>query len=365
MKKVFLKSCSVVLAVFTVVSLFCINAFATQLDDDIESVWMNPGETIEIGSYPQSLVEDSQLISRLNSQSKTWISYKYPRGENIVRGDWMKYCDVTLEETKYRGVVFYEYMPALTNYDNVDEENNIQRDNGYRKNTVYWFKYEPIKWIALETCLTHYRGKSVLVTFTTEKIIDCQPFDENLFLDENDKYYRDAAFSQPYVYSYANSYYRNFLLDSFAKTAFSSEEYEKIDTYTNFRLNGEEIRDDVMINVNAPEKQFRKSVGTDYAKVQGLSVDDSGNGEYWIYGVGDTYYPGGNASCEIMTSTGNHSGFGRLVNSNYIGVRPYIEILVLDATDYCDYCEDKHDNGFFDKIVAFFHNILYWFKNLF
>lgn len=347
--------------------MFCFDAFATRLDDDIEKVWKNTGEIIEIGSYPQTLVKDGNLISKLNSEEKIWISYNYARGENIENGDWMKYCDVIYEKEKYRGVIFSKYKPLYTNIEVDYEEINRQNENGYSKNTVYWFKYEPIKWRVLESTLRGYLGKSVVITLTADKILDCQPFDEKLFMDENGDYYRDSEFSTPYKYSYRNSYYRDFSLNNFAKTAFTDEDYLKVGTHTHFQLDsGNDIMDNVFINhYDIKDYEFSKSIGTDYAKIQGLSVDVSGYGEYWVHGVGFTYFPGGEASCVTITQTGKHNFYGELVNSNFIGVRPYIEMMLLDSSDYCCYCEDIHDDNFFGKIVYYFHRFLYLIRDYF
>ena len=63
-------------------------------------------------------------------------------------GNFMKYADVTLNGEKYRAVKFTEYRPywsyylANTAYSYLDE-------NGYYKNTIYWFKYPPVILVVL------------------------------------------------------------------------------------------------------------------------------------------------------------------------------------------------------------------------
>ena len=69
------------------------------------------GDIVEFGSYPQSRVTNSSLVSALNKVSKNWVSYGYYNGDGssfdaMVQGDWMKYADFTYNGTKYRAVTF-------------------------------------------------------------------------------------------------------------------------------------------------------------------------------------------------------------------------------------------------------------------
>lgn len=84
------------------------------------------GDIVEFGSYPQSKVTNSSLVSALNSVSKNWVSYGYYSGTGcyatdygtgyatMVQGDWMKYADFTYNGTKYRAVTFSQYRPSWT-----------------------------------------------------------------------------------------------------------------------------------------------------------------------------------------------------------------------------------------------------------
>ena len=70
------------------------------------------GDIIEFGSYPQSRVTDSATVSTLDKISKNWVSYGYYSGDesygyrydSMVRGDWMRYADITYNGAKYRAV---------------------------------------------------------------------------------------------------------------------------------------------------------------------------------------------------------------------------------------------------------------------
>ena len=77
------------------------------------------GDIVEFGSYPQSEVTDSSLVSALNGVSKTWVSYGYytvkdiynDRRDTKVQGDWMKYAEYIYNGTKSRADTFSQSRP--------------------------------------------------------------------------------------------------------------------------------------------------------------------------------------------------------------------------------------------------------------
>lgn len=106
------------------------------------------GDIIEFGSYPQSKVTDSSLVSALDSVSKNWVSYGYYSGTGnigtMVQGDWMKYADFTYNGIKYRAVTFSQYRPYWPT-EASSSDNSSQYFNGYTPNNIYYFKYEILK----------------------------------------------------------------------------------------------------------------------------------------------------------------------------------------------------------------------------
>ena len=78
------------------------------------------GDTVAFGSYPQSEVTDSSLVSALNKVAKNWVSYGYYSGDgsysSMKPGDWMKYADFTYNGTKYRAVTFSQYRLYHTRF---------------------------------------------------------------------------------------------------------------------------------------------------------------------------------------------------------------------------------------------------------
>jgi hypothetical protein len=103
-------------------------------DTTYTAVWMmNPviaGDIIEFGSYPQTKVTDTDLISALDALTPD-------ADNNVIYG-----------ANKYKRVYFSQYT-TRSGGSSTSPDNTYQDDNGYFTNTVYWFKYEPVRWRVL------------------------------------------------------------------------------------------------------------------------------------------------------------------------------------------------------------------------
>lgn len=125
----------------------------------------------------------------------------------------MWYIDVTHNNEQYRGVYFTSYRPCSTGYSS-SSGNSYQDNNGYNTSTVYWFKYEPIKW----RILTESNGEALILC---EMIIDSQEY-------YNSTSSRTIDGSTVYANNYAYSNIRKWLNDNFYNTAFTSLQKELI-----------------------------------------------------------------------------------------------------------------------------------------
>ena len=72
----------------------------------------NKGDILELGSYPQSKVEDENLLGELNSLELDWKSYNYLANNEF--GDFGLYCDIEYEGNIYRAVRLTENRPDFT-----------------------------------------------------------------------------------------------------------------------------------------------------------------------------------------------------------------------------------------------------------
>ena len=175
-----------------------------------DQVYVRIDDYIYFGSYPQSEVKDSNLkksLTNIAGSTSSWQSYGY-----YIKGyksNFMVYKDVTYDGQKYRGVYFSQYRPRDPQVGS-SLDNSDQDDNGYRINTVYWFKYEPIKW----KILSESGGSAYLCAVT---ILDAQSFHHTT--EKTNGYYAN---------NYARSDIRVWLNNTFYDTAFSSSEKNAI-----------------------------------------------------------------------------------------------------------------------------------------
>lgn len=283
MKKVL---CTLLVVVMCLTSVPIINfSFVAKATD------YNVGDIVQIGSYPQSLVSDSKVISELNEQTLNWISYKYMKPETRnVEEDFMKYADIDLNDDgkyDYRAVTFSKYRSRYAiNYDSTPV--SYQDDNGYEINKIYYFKYEPLLWSILDV-------NSGLIF--CEELIDAQHY--NKFLYWTGSRYKNKT---GYVNNWEISYIREWLNIDFYNIAFSNSEKNIIHTTTiqnkgyNNSFNYADTKDKLfllsysdMLNVNygftssnsADAARTVKRNGTDYAKCQGLM-----GGTYYLRSAG-------------------------------------------------------------------------------
>jgi|LSQX01.3.fsa_nt_gb uncharacterized protein YjdB len=281
--------------------------------DDAAHAWQM-GNVGNFGSYPQTRVMDSATLSALNALTLDWTSYGYYSGTNKegtqAQSDYMKYADAVYDGSRYRAVRFTSYRPNETYYLPTASRSS-QDENGYVTNTVYWFKYEPIKWRVLDP------SAGLVIA---ENIVDSQEF------------YPET----PYP-AWADSNVRAWLNGTFFDTAFTSTEQSYIvastvstpayagisggaDTTDKlFLLSREEAMDTVYgFSTSATEADIsRQAQGSDYAKSQGLV---GGNSGWWLRSPG---YNVGNASC--VNSVGSIYP-GNNVCCTDIGVRPVFRV---------------------------------------
>ena len=319
------------------------------------------GDYIYFGSYPQTVVTDDRVTIGLTAlagdlptaeDSKNWTSYGYYIEGEVV--DYMWYIDLAYNEVKYRGVYFTSYRPDETHRLS-RAANSQQDDNGYNVSTVYWFKYEPIKW----RILSEANGEALILC---EMIIDSREycnFDEET--QQRVEYSHNGG--NGYANNYALSDIRAWLNDTFYNTAFSAlqKEYIKLTTVKNdlrsanpnsdptfetsdkymsflcedtedhiFLLSFQEATNDVygynpdMDNVADPA---REKIPTDYAKCQGVKVSKDtgyvGNGMFWWLRTPAEYDAGGVARGVVFNGA---AGGGIGVSNVHVGVVPALVI---------------------------------------
>lgn len=298
------------------------------------------GDIIEFGWYPQSKVTDSALISSLNSAGGQWLSYNYYSGTGdwvdgkMTPSDYMRYKDVMYGSNKYRGVIFDSYRPYYTGFTS-SSSSTYQDDNGYSIKTVYWFKYEPIKWRVLDPSTG---------MVMSETILDSQPYN-NYVLYSGDEYYGDSSKTY-YANNYAKSSLRQWLNDDFYNTAFSPSQQNIIESTaldnsaissSCSKYDSPSTNDKIYLlsyndaknssygfsSSSSSDDTARRAKGSDYAKSQGLYVYRSSdstynNNSWWLLRS-----PGYDSnSCCGVGHYGASDDHCYYVYGNVIGIRP-------------------------------------------
>lgn len=316
---------------------FAVTAFAADTDT----------EYIYFGSYPQSKVEDYWIEGELNALAPDWddwTSYGYYSGtgnlDSMLQGDWMRYVDVTFNAEKYRGVKFTQYRPIDVLLPGTSST-SMQDNYGYNADTVYWFKYEPLKWRILD------KDTGLVMC---ETLIDAQPFSNTLYSINNIRY-SDAA-GQNYGNNYVTSSIRAWLTNDFYNTAFSTSEKSAISKttlnndsrytllgYTGFeQFDGEDTEDyvfllshDQALNSNygfksdALSDSAKVAYGSDYAICQGLLLDSSNRSAWFLRTSSEN---SGLQICSIDCD-GKYSHMNAV--SSLKGVRPAMTLNIFDG----------------------------------
>lgn len=260
-----------------------------------EQVYRRDGNVIYFGSYPQTKITDNTittaLVNRMGakptpSDSGSWISYKYYINWSNT-ADFMWYKDLEYNGEKYRGVYFTQYRPYYTTTGS-STGNSYQDDNGFYTSTVYWFKYEPIKWRILE----EKDGKAFLLCDIAIDSQEYYPSNSTSSFNHNG--------GNGYANNYALSNIRKWLNETFYNTAFNDLQKElvqvtKVDNsvastgYSSNQYACADTNDKVFLlsykeaTTYMTSSTARRMKSTDYAKSQGCwqSTDSSYKGNCW------------------------------------------------------------------------------------
>ena len=298
MKKIFKRILSALLVAVLLIGIAPIGGFelSTKVSaKDISSCKV--GDIIEFGSYPQSKITDSDLIAKIEAVGKSisWVDYNYYIGTGTSDDGNMKpvdgmmlYKDIPYNGSKYRAVKINQYRPYRTG--NTSSE-TYQYDNGYNKGNIYYFKYEPLSWRILDPSEGYVM---------CNQIIDSQAYQNFIYYNGSEYYNSEAC--ENYASDWVTSSLRQWLNNSFYKTAFSEEEKEQIGTS---HLENKSTYSSTYDSADTYDKIFlisyydaansaygfdsssdandaaRQLKGTDYAKCQGLYVSSSYDGPSW------------------------------------------------------------------------------------
>lgn len=171
-------------------------------------------EYIYFGSYPQCEVLDDNIINDLNKLvfEDNWIDFNYY--DNDVVSSFMWYQDVIYDGNKYRGVRFNKIRYGFTNREGYTPEDVERLFSHIKLGTIYWFKFEDVKWIILD-------NKDDELLLISDLIIDHMEF----YHSESNRTINNKTI---YANNWEHSNIRKWLNDNFYEWAFNEIEKEKI-----------------------------------------------------------------------------------------------------------------------------------------
>lgn len=250
----------------------------------------------QFGSYPQSKVTDTSIVTSLNASvsslptaadNQGWTDYNYYI--NGAKASFMWYKDVALEGVNYRGVYFTSYRP--NHILEASSESGSEQDNyGYALSTTYWFKFEPITWH-----IYHIDDENSKIFAMSKLVLDAQQY-----YSSGDN--RADGSATIYPNNYQNSDIRSWLNNSFLNQAFTSSQQASIPVTTvnnsadstgnpNNPYASGNTDDKIFMpsyqDVNNEEYGFSSSSSSrlfttsDYAEVQGIMKAANGNSNLW------------------------------------------------------------------------------------
>ena len=259
---------------------------ATWAEDDARILQpLYDGKYVTLGSYPTNKIEDEELVTSLTEQLTNtaptaadsswkaythWFNWDSSQSKAVAKKDAL-YQDITYQGAKYRAVYFNSELPKNCSQA-YSSSNQYQQSNGYNKQTLYFFDYQPLKWTIVEEAENHY-------ALVATKILDGVCFTH----DGNAGYV--GAYNDMRLFT-ENSFY-NWAFDDFEKEFFTEV------TFKNDKASGNN-NDSVDLTkvITIPSKtdietkyfkaqEDRKKTTTDYAKLNGVQVNAAGQAYWW------------------------------------------------------------------------------------
>ena len=198
-------------------------SFYSAYADDGTEAWQT-GDIVELGSYPQAREKRASVVNKLNEIEKNWTSYGYygadPADERYsqIPNDNILYSDIEYDGTKYRAVKIVDYRKCRTD----TTASGNQYYNGYKKSNVYYFKYQPLKWMIVDADT----GLAV-----SENVLDAMPYQNTYVCDDQDKYWDDDDMTIGSD-NYLVTDLRSWLNNDFYNLSFTSDDKTKINKTT-------------------------------------------------------------------------------------------------------------------------------------
>ncbi len=284
---------------------------------------------VELGEYPQTVVEDTTTLSALNAlgdSAKTGRTFTVGASDDSAQTAHVEYT--------YNGAKYVKVASAVVR----DSGSKFASGTAPTRGNSYWFKVEPIKWFLLEAysaTKTAYTGSTTNLRVISEKSLTANVMFE--------KYVANTTCNV-----WGTSNIRDWLNNAFYTSAFSAEDKGHIvkNTTRYFGTNKYNTKDDYTTTTGGStsednvwllsyyesgntyygtnlylNKNTRKATPTDFAVVNNVLMNSTGCcGYYWLRSAGNY----DSNACFVLGDGGMFANGG--VDSTDFGVRPALTI---------------------------------------
>ena len=282
---------------------------------------------VELGEYPQTVVEDTVTVSALNA-----LSDSAKTGRTFTVGASDDSAQTAHVEYSYNGAKYVKVASAVVY--GTDEQYKFSTGTKATSGNAYWFKVEPIKWFLLEAysaTKTAYTGSTTNLRVISEQLLtanvmfdaDTNPWNtSNIRAWLNDAFYTSAFSAEDKGYIVKNT-----------TRYFGTNQYSTQDDYT-VTTGGNTTEDNVWLisyyeagntyyGANAYlNKKGRAATPTDFAIVNKANMYTNGCGWYWLRSASSA----SNSACCV--GIGGGWDYSYSVYDTSSGVRPALLISI-------------------------------------
>ena len=258
---------------------------ATWADNDTRLIQpLFDGTYVTLGSYPTNKISDETLIASLTSELETtaptaagdnwkaythWFSYDSSKSKAVAKTDAL-YQDIVYEGAMYRAVYFNSELPKNCSQAYSDS-NQYQQTNGYSKQNLYFFDYQPIRWNIVEETEDYF-------TLVSLKVLDGVCFTHDGSAGYVGTYCDIRLFTEGNFYNWAfdESEKQYFVDVLFKNDKASGNNADSVDLTKKVAIPSK-----TEIETYFPTADLRKKTTTDYAKLNGVQVNTAGQAYWW------------------------------------------------------------------------------------
>lgn len=271
------------------------NNFVVKNNNELAKGYLSDSNTYYFGKYPQSVVSDKDLISKINNSNNKNLKgyYEY---------DGSEYIKIAAKPTHNK--------TTFVNKINIEE------------NKEYFFKVEPIKWMILENMNNE-------VTLLADMIVDKHHF----YTDINQ---RIIDGKPVYASNWEYSSIREWLNNDFYNNAFDYGNKTKIKTVlldnsaSTEQLSSNDTNDKVYLLSWGEIRYynlFKRGIPSDYARANGVHISTLTSGDYSDWWSRTANMSGAYLVYVMGLKDYKYDGFDiKAVQSDSTGVRPVITI---------------------------------------